>query len=95
MVEVVGSTNSLLDNYNSANRSIHVSFSTYLTNFKTVDEIGAHFRRNGVRYLGEIVLDKYDQIFGEYEREHLADYVSDLGENANKHEAHSRWIASR
>ncbi|EFN77158.1 Cytosolic endo-beta-N-acetylglucosaminidase [Harpegnathos saltator] len=37
---------------------------TYLTDFKTVDEIGVLFRRNCVCYLGEVVLDKYDQIFG-------------------------------
>ncbi|XP_014470080.1 PREDICTED: cytosolic endo-beta-N-acetylglucosaminidase isoform X2 [Dinoponera quadriceps] len=48
----------------------------YLTDFKTIDEIGVLFQRACVCYLGEIVLDKYDQIFGN-DPEYIASQVSD------------------
>ncbi|XP_032677000.1 uncharacterized protein LOC116846804 isoform X2 [Odontomachus brunneus] len=53
----------------------------YLTNFKTVDEIGVLFQRNCVCYLGEVALDKYDHVFDTNDLEHIASLISDYHVN--------------
>lgn len=45
--------------------TIDIFDSTYLTNLRTVNEIGVAFSRECDCYLGEIVLEKKDQQFGE------------------------------
>lgn len=44
-----------------------VFYSTYLTNLRTVDEIGVSFMTEYDCYLGEIVLEKKSHRFGKYE----------------------------
>jgi len=43
-------------------------YSTYLTNLKTVNEIGVAFSKECDCYLGEIILEEKDRQFGEWKK---------------------------
>ncbi|XP_012217337.1 cytosolic endo-beta-N-acetylglucosaminidase isoform X1 [Linepithema humile] len=63
--------------YNSIRMDAKWRKCTYLTNLRTVNEIGVAFLRECDCYLGEIVLEKKDQQFDNYDPTYVTSRISD------------------